>query len=241
ASAAQLAQLPPAVHAGYVSGYATALQTVFLVAVPFGVLAFALSWTLKDVPLRTSTGAQDPADTLAPTARPTVRTSDQEMERALTSLLSRERRREVYAGLASAAGLTLEPRAAWLLLRVGQHPGMSRHDLAGRLELPDAALDGRLTELVRPGYVGPLPADPGEPVPLTETGQRAYDQLYRARHERVSRLCSDWHPDQHPALLALLDRITHQLAASREAPGRDLDQSAPAATGTAGAGADLRD
>jgi DNA-binding MarR family transcriptional regulator len=161
------------------------------------------------------------------------------MERALTSLLSRERRGEVYAGLASAAGLTLEPRAAWLLLRVGQHPGMSRHDLARRLGLPDADLNERLADLVRPGYVGPLPADPGEPVPLTETGQRAYDQLYRARHDRVSRLCADWHPDQHPALLALLDRITHQLAASQEAPGRDLDQSA--ATPAAGAGADLRD
>jgi len=126
---------------------------------------------------------------------------------------------------------------------------MSRHELARLLGLPDADLDERLTELVRPGYVGRLQADPGEPVPLTETGQRAYDQLYRARHDGVSRLCADWHPDQHPALLALLDRITHQLAASREAPGRDLDQSAPTATavtgaadtGAAGAGADLRD
>jgi hypothetical protein len=162
------------------------------------------------------------------------------MERALTSLLSRERRGgEVYAGLASAAGLELEPRAAWLLLRVGQHPGISRHDLARLLGLPDADLDERLTELVRPGYVGPLPAYLGEPVPLTDTGQRAYDQLYRARHDGVSRLCADWHPDQHPALLALLDRITHQLAASREAPGSDLDQSAPAPA--AGAAADLRD
>jgi EmrB/QacA subfamily drug resistance transporter len=244
ASPAVLARLPAAVHAGYISGYATSLQSVFLVAVPFGALAFLLSWTLKDIPLRATTGRPDPADTLAPTSRPTVRTSDQEMERALTSMLGRERRREVYAGLASAAGLQLEPRAAWLLLRVGQHPGMSRHELARLLGLPDADLGERLTELVRPGYVGPLRADPGEPVPLTESGQRAYDRLYRARHDGVSRLCADWHPDQHPALLALLDRITHQLAASREAPGRDLDLSAPAATaGTdaAGAGADLRD
>src|SRR5499427_6140722 len=90
ASPAVLAHLPPAVHAGYVSGYATALQTVFLVAVPFGALAFLLSWTLRDVPLRTTTGSPDPADTLAPTSRPTIRTSDQEMERALTALISRE-------------------------------------------------------------------------------------------------------------------------------------------------------
>ena len=78
ASPAQLAGLQATMHAGYISGYATALQTVFLVAVPFGVLAFALSWTLKNVPLRTTTGSPDPADTLAPTSRPTIRTSDQE-------------------------------------------------------------------------------------------------------------------------------------------------------------------
>jgi EmrB/QacA subfamily drug resistance transporter len=230
ASPAVLARLPAAVHAGYVSGYATSLQTVFLVAVPFGALAFALSWTLKDIPLRTTAGMPDPADTLAPTSRPAVRTSDQEMERALTTLLSQERRRDVYASLASSAGVQVPPRAAWLLLRVGQHPGMSRHDLAPRLHLTDAELEQRLTELITPGYVRALPADLGEPVPLTEAGQRAFEHLFRARRERIGRLCADWHPDQHPALLALLDRLTHQLAASGETPGRDLD---PAATSPA--------
>jgi DNA-binding MarR family transcriptional regulator len=232
ASPSVLARLPAAVHAGYVSGYAASLQTVFLVAVPFGALAFLLAWTLKDIPLRATTGRPDPADTLAPTSRPTVRTSDQEMERALTSLISRERRHEIYAGLAEDAGVTLAPRAAWLLLRVGQHPGMSRHHLALRLHLTDADLGRRLTELITPGYVRAHPADPGEPVPLTEAGRRAFEQLFRARHDRIARLCADWHPDQHPALVALLDRLTHQLAASGEAPGHDLDRAATATRDT---------
>jgi EmrB/QacA subfamily drug resistance transporter len=217
ASPAALAKLPPAVHAGYISGYATSLQTVFLAAVPFGALAFLLAWTLKDIPLRTTTGKPDPADTLAPTSRPTIRTSDQEMERALTSLLSRERRHEVYAGLSADAGIKVAPRAAWLLLRVGQHPGMSRRDLARLLHLTDAGLAGRLGELISSGYVAALPGDLGLPVPLTEAGQHAFGQLFRARHARIARLAADWHPDQHPALLALLDRLTHQLAAPEPA------------------------
>src|SRR5215467_6706155 len=45
ASPAVLAHLQPAVHLGYITGYAHALQTVFLVATPFGALAFLLSWT----------------------------------------------------------------------------------------------------------------------------------------------------------------------------------------------------
>ncbi|HYB86374.1 MAG TPA: MFS transporter [Streptosporangiaceae bacterium] len=228
ASPAVLAHLPAAVHDGYISGYATALRTVFLVAVPFGVLAFLLSWTLKDVPLRTTTSSPDPADTLAPTSRPTIRTSDQEMERALTVLLGREHRREVYTRLVSAAGIQATPRAGWMLLRVGEHPGMSSHDLAEHLYMTDADLRGRLTELISSGYVGPLPADPAAPIPLTEAGQHAFDELFQARHDAVARLAADWEPEQHPRLVELLTRLTHQLAASGETPGAELDGSAGA-------------
>src|SRR6516164_9200192 len=229
ASPAVLDHLPAALHLGYITGYATALHTVFLVATPFGALAFLLSWTIKDIPLRTTAGSPDPADALAPTSRPTIRTSDQEMELALTSLLGREQRREVYARLVTTAGIAASPRAAWLLLRVGQHPGISRRDLAGLLCLADAELERRLTELMATGYVRALRAGLDEPVPLTEAGQHAFDALFRARQESVARLCADWHPDQHPALGSLLDRLTHQLAAGREAPGPDLDYAAAGA------------
>jgi EmrB/QacA subfamily drug resistance transporter len=232
ASPAVLAHLPPAIHLGYITGYATALHTVFLVATPFGALAFLLSWTIKDIPLRTTAGQPDPADTLAPTAMPAVRTSDQEMERALTRLLGREQRREVYAGMVTRAGIGASPRAAWLLLRVGQHPEMSRRDLAGLLSLTDAELERRLTELVATGYVRALRADLDQPIPLTEAGQHAFEALFRARQEGVARLCADWEPEQHPELVSLLDRLTHQLAASGETPGPDLDHAgAGAVTG----------
>jgi EmrB/QacA subfamily drug resistance transporter len=223
ASPAVLAHLPAALHLGYITGYATALHTVFLVAVPFGVLAFALSWTLKDIPLRTTTGSPDPADTLAPTSRPTMRTSDQEMERALTSLISREHRREIYRDIAADAGVDMPPRAAWMLLRVGEHPGWSCQDLAPHLHLTDADLNRRLGELAAAGYVQPLSGDLSKPAPLTGTGQRAFDSLFQVRRDRVARLAADWEPQQHPHLVALVTRLTHQLAASDEAPGQGLD------------------
>jgi len=230
ASPAALAHLPPAVHLGYITGYAHSLQTVFLVATPFGALAFLLSFTIKDIPLRTTAGQPDPADTLAPTSRPTIRTSDQEMERALTSLIGREHRHELYARLTRTAGIAASPRAAWLLLRVGQHPGMSRHDLARLLRLTDAELERRLTELVAIGYIQVLRPDAAQPIPLSESGLHAFDALFRARHERIAQLAADWHPSQHPGLVAMIDRLTHQLAAGGESPGRDLD---PAPAGPA--------
>lgn len=49
---AQLAALPPPVHHGYVLAFSHSLETVFLIGVPFALVAFALTWFLKEVPLR---------------------------------------------------------------------------------------------------------------------------------------------------------------------------------------------
>ncbi|MGC2190907.1 MAG: MDR family MFS transporter [Candidatus Dormiibacterota bacterium] len=52
ASPAALAKLPPAVHTGYIQAVNASLHPVFLWAVPFAILAFAITWLLKEVPLR---------------------------------------------------------------------------------------------------------------------------------------------------------------------------------------------
>ena len=225
ASPAVLAHLPPSLHAAYVAGYAATLRMVFLVATPIAGVAFLLSWTLKEVPLRTSTTSPDPADSLAPTARPAVRTSDQEMERALTVLLSKERRHHVYERLVTESGFAGPPRAAWLLMRVGEHPGLSRRALAHHLFLTDADLECRLGGLTEAGYLEPLPDDLDKPVQLTSPGQQAHEDLSRVRREHVARFAADWHPDQYPHLIALITRLTHQLAASGETPDDELDRA----------------
>ncbi len=61
---AVLDRLPAAVHAGFVSGYAESIQTVFLVAVPIAALAFLASWLIPQVELR----QWAPAASAAPTA-----------------------------------------------------------------------------------------------------------------------------------------------------------------------------
>jgi hypothetical protein len=51
ATPALLAHLPPAVHQGFVTGYAESIQTVFLVAVPVAALAFLATWLIPQVEL----------------------------------------------------------------------------------------------------------------------------------------------------------------------------------------------
>jgi EmrB/QacA subfamily drug resistance transporter len=62
---AVLDRLPAAVHAGFVSGYAESIQTVFLIAVPIAALAFFATWLIPQVELRQWT----PAASAAPTAQ----------------------------------------------------------------------------------------------------------------------------------------------------------------------------
>jgi MFS family permease len=50
---AQINQLPVAQRATIVDAFSHTLQTVFLFAIPFAVVAFALSWIMKEIPLRT--------------------------------------------------------------------------------------------------------------------------------------------------------------------------------------------
>jgi len=221
ASPAALAKLPAPIHAALASGYSASIRTVFLAAVPVGAVAFALTWTLKELPLRKTAGAVDQADRLAPTSRPTIRTSDEEMRRAVSTLLIRQRRREVYADLVAEAGLTVSPRAGWLLLRLGEHQGESRAALARCLSISVADLSGRMTDLVQAGYVDPGADGADE---LTESGQSAYARIFTASQDRIATLLDGWHPELHPRLIELLAGITHELAASNERPGPDLDR-----------------
>jgi EmrB/QacA subfamily drug resistance transporter len=221
ATPAALAKLPPPVHAAIVSGYSASIRTVFLAAIPVGAVAFVLTWTLRELPLRQTSRAVDPADRLAPTARPTMRTSDEEMRRAVSTLLVRERRREVYSQLVGASGIAMSPRSGWLLLRLGEHHGDSRAALAGRLSISPEELGDRMTELVRAGYVVPA-ATPDDADELTESGRSAYARIFAASQDRIALLLDGWQPQQHPRLLQLLTEITHELA-RHERPGPDLE------------------
>ena len=60
ANPAQINHLPPLERTIFVDAFSNALHLVFLVAVPFAVLAFLLSWLIKEIPLRTTSQALRP-------------------------------------------------------------------------------------------------------------------------------------------------------------------------------------
>jgi EmrB/QacA subfamily drug resistance transporter len=62
---ALLKRLPPGVHHGLVAAIAESIRTVFVIAVPVGVLAFLVTWLIPHLELRRGTGAPQ-----VPTPRP---------------------------------------------------------------------------------------------------------------------------------------------------------------------------
>ena len=59
---AAIAQLPPAAHTAYVTAITDALTPVFLIAAGLALLAFGLTWLLREVPLKTTSQAPDVGD-----------------------------------------------------------------------------------------------------------------------------------------------------------------------------------
>jgi EmrB/QacA subfamily drug resistance transporter len=182
--------LPPTVQREYQDAFAAALQPVFLTAAGISVVAFALTWFLREVPLRQTSGAEQAAEALAPAWDDDA---FRELERQLTTIAARENRWGAYERLAARAGLDLGPSGLWALARLAE--GTPLDDGEGVAELRGAGLvDGGTA--------------------LTATGVAAVERLATARREAWHDVLGGWSPDEHPDLRALLDRITRDFASA---------------------------
>jgi hypothetical protein len=70
ANPAVVRELPPAIHLPYVEAFAASLRPVFLAAAGISLLAFALTWLLREVPLREKTRFEAAADAIPPPTAP---------------------------------------------------------------------------------------------------------------------------------------------------------------------------
>jgi MFS family permease len=66
ANPAAVRQLPPAIHLPYVEAFAASLRPVFVAAAGISLLAFGLTWLLREVPLREKTRFEAAGDAIPP-------------------------------------------------------------------------------------------------------------------------------------------------------------------------------
>ena len=190
---AAIQHLPARLHDLYVHAFAAALHPVFVVATAIGAVAFALTWLLREVPLRRAAGVEGFGEGFA---MPRDATSLEEMERIVSSLVRRENRWRVYRQLGERAGVELSPGEHWLLARLGE---------GAELDLADEQLAKPLRALRERGLV----ADGGP----SDDGLAFYERLVAARREALAELVGRWRPEEHDELLQLLDRLARELSA----------------------------
>ncbi|MFJ3902294.1 DHA2 family efflux MFS transporter permease subunit [Streptomyces sp. NPDC090025] len=204
-----IAQLPPQLRPSVLHAYATSITDVFLYAAPVVLVAFVISWFLKEDRLRGSVTAPDSSQTLA--ANPVERSSYDECARALSVLGTREGRKEIYEKITARAGLDLLPASSWLLLRVRRHGAVEPGRLADTTPVPLRAITEAARELEERRLVG----REGLQLVLTETGAETAVLLAKAREDSLADLLGDWWgPDRPTDLVRLVEQLTAELGGS---------------------------
>ncbi len=204
--------LPPQMHAEYVAAVMAALRPVFVAAAAISALGFALAWLLRESPLREGAPAEGMGESFA---MPRDATSLQELERIVTLLIARENRWRVYADLARRAAIDLPAPELWMLARLGEREPMSTRSLGAELKIPEAALAPPLDALCRRGLAA---EDKNGELRLTPAGLAMRDRLVAARRQGLADMLARWRPEQHPDVLALIERMAQALTSDLPAP-----------------------
>ena len=204
--------LPPQLHAEYIAAVMAALRPVFLVAAGISALGFVLAWLLRESPLREGAPAEGVGESFA---MPRDATSLQELERIVTLLLARENRWRVYADLARRAAIDLPAPELWMLARLGEREPMTVRSLSAELKIPEAALAPPLDALRARG-IAEMGA--GGELRLTPAGLAMRDRVVAARRQGLADMLARWQPEQHPDVLALIERMAQALTSDLPTP-----------------------
>ena len=213
-----LRRLPPALHDSVRHAYASSLDRVFLYAVPVALVAFVLSWFLREVPLRRTASAPDLGEGIG--AGSTQRTSVEELERALLRLADTDLRKRGYDRLADLCGLELPGGSCWVLARLAKHGRAAGVELAREAGVTVATGRPYVDKLVEAGYVNRVDGT----LELTTTGHVAADQVFEARRQGLEQMLSGWSPEEHADLGQMLDPAVPRPAGRgrRPAPAPEL-------------------
>jgi len=223
ANPALLKRLPAAIRADVQHAYSLALHPVFLYALPVALIAFVLSWFLREVPLR-ATNSVGIGEGLG--AAPTARTSVDEVERSLSRLAGADLRRRGYERLTEMAGLDLPAGSSWILTRLAKQGLVAGEDLARQANVTVDYGRPYVDRLVSDGLV----TRSNGTLVLTESGHQAADRLFAARREGLRELLADWSPDEYAELGELLTKLSR--AVLGENADRHLIRSEPTSTTT---------
>ncbi|MFI0351666.1 MFS transporter [Actinomadura sp. 9N407] len=209
---AAMDRLPPQVRGDVIHAYAESIQSVFFWAVPIVAVGVVLTWFLREVPLRATSHTRDYGEGFG--AAPTFRSSQHEIERALSELMRKDpKATELYARLGELARVDLPAGSMWALCRIAREGRVGSEELAERAGVPVEWGRPYVDRLVQEGYAVRLDGE----VIATESGQDVAARLVKARRAGLARHLDGWEPEEHPELAELLSKL------ATESMGHDAD------------------
>jgi EmrB/QacA subfamily drug resistance transporter len=214
----QIAHLPAALHAAYLHAFTTSLSSVFIVAALVAVVAFVLSWFIRELPLRETIGTGDLVDTYA---APRDSDSLAEVANMLGRLDRREGAREIVARIAARAGVDISPAGCWLLARLSEDGTIELSVLAARSQVDLNTLVGAREELSDLALIGACRDAPSCYEP-TADGQAALERLTRTGEQRLHDLLEDWRPEEHEELARLISTLAREFFIDNSALGEPV-------------------
>jgi DNA-binding MarR family transcriptional regulator len=188
------------------------LHPIFLSAAAVTLLAFALTWLLREVPLRATARAPEPGRVLEGATDDDALRS---VEASLSRLAAHENRWQRYEDFARRAGIDLSPPQLWLFARLGERVPVSADDLFAQLGIADERMPPLLADLQARGLAQ---GGDGEPVTLTRDGVSMHELLVSARREGLRRHLAGFDPDEHPELRKALDALAHDVIGAIPSP-----------------------
>ena len=204
--------LPPDMHQEYITAVMTALRPVFMAAAVISALGFVLTFLLREHPLREGAPAEGMGESFA---MPRDATSLEELERIIALLVARENRWRVYADLARRAAIELPAPELWMLARLGEREPMTLSSLSAELEIPEQQLALPLDALCERGIADKKANGKLE---LTPAGAAMRDRIVAARRKGLADMLARWRPQEHPDVLALIERMAQALTRDLPAP-----------------------
>ncbi|WP_262847679.1 MDR family MFS transporter [Mumia quercus] len=205
-SALGIERCEPAVRAWFLDGYADAIHTVFLTAVPVALVAFVITWLIPEVKLRKVTGRTDNGDAAGHSfALQSSRTSLEELRLQLWRRVGRQDPLRMYEALARAVDLGLSPEECWMVTRASLKGPRSIAPMAERAKSTPERVRAVAESLASRGFV----SVDGDTVTATSRGDEAAEQIRVKERARLKRYLDDW--DHEPEMDELVDQLTEQL------------------------------
>lgn len=201
----ELAKLPEPAHSVALGAFTDAISTVLLVGCAGAIVAFFVSFLIKELPLR-QTIRGDVGDSIGAV---TVDDSLRQVGRSLARTVGRDRTRAFVIRLAETAEAPVSPLACWVLSRMNEDSEVTLIKLAETAELSIERMQSAMAELDENELVQPATTLINRSISLA--GAEQLRHLYAVRRELLKDLVREWDPDSHPELGEFIEELACEL------------------------------